>query len=79
MFNRYERKQISKLKLIKLSSIKHAPAYYDKDKNRCVRYWYSKRTKWLKRNSNKVIRKSNDIPSGKSQYKKLFEYKGALI
>ena len=79
MFNRYERKQIGKLKLIKLSSIKHAPVYYDEEKNRYIRYSYSNRSKWLKRSSNKVIRKHKDIPNGKSQYKKLFEYKGALI
>lgn len=53
-----------------------AGAWYDERKHRYVRF-YSCRTpgytKWLRRQSNKRLRRSPNIYKGK-QYKKLFDY-----
>ena len=49
--------------------------YYDKDKERYVRYYISKRGrgKWLRRQSNKKARKSTRLPNF-CAYRRLFDY-----
>lgn len=71
----YQRKREDKRRLEKLSK-ENGFAYFNENKNRYVQYFVSsksKYTKFLKRLSNKKIRKVTDIPR-KGNYRKHFEY-----
>ena len=55
--------------------------YYDKDKNRYIRYSFSKSSKlprFLKKYSNKKLRHSEDTLN-KGKYKRYFDYWGILF
>ena len=76
----YRRKREDERRLKRLyDKTKHhygAGVYFDKDKNRYIRYYASKRsgnTKYLKRQSNKRVRRSQSSMRH-GQYKRLFDY-----
>lgn len=74
---RYEGKMMGKKKLEELAKQKKSPVYYDEDAGFYKKDSFSrntKRVKFLKQQSNRKIRRSEDIPTGQSNYQKLYDY-----
>ena len=75
--NRYDGKLRDKEKLKNRAKNPRSNAYFDEQSGRYKEWSWSKgtkRKKWLKNMSNRKIRRTDDIPTGKSQYQKLYEY-----
>lgn len=72
--NRYRRKRIGKRNLKRLADCAGWAAYYDKDKQRYIRCYTSKRKKQAKKQSNKKVRKSGGLCLNGGGYRRVFDY-----
>ena len=64
-------------RLKKIASIKTREfrgAYYNEDKHRIIRYYTGTRSKFLRKVSNKRVRRYNKLYANYSGYRKIFDY-----
>lgn len=73
--NHYNKKQITKIKLIKLFKIGGWYSIsYDEDTGRYIRYYYSGRRGFAKWCSDRAVRNRNDFSLKGGGYKKVYDY-----
>lgn len=70
--NHYKRKLIDKNKLIKLSKTSSWNIYFNEEKNRYIRCYYSGSKGFTKWCSDKAVRNRNDFPLKGAGYRKVF-------
>lgn len=71
--NRYKRKRITQQKYKKLN-YKCGFAYFNEDKDRYIRYYYSNRRKYAHKWFVKKLRKNNEFKLKGNNYRKVYDY-----
>ena len=77
--NHYKRKRIDRIKKEKLAKISWFPVWYDEDKKQYRHLYLSGCRKYAKRQTNKIIRNTNNFQLKGSGYRKTFDYWNTLF
>ena len=71
---KHQNKTLEQAKLKKIANMAWWPVYYNEESERYIRCYYSRKRKYAKICSNKIVRKAQEFSLKGAGYRKLFDY-----